>query len=67
MHHDAAELGVREGETFDLHQAVVIYMRKKLDATVQPTKVYQEGAYFVAVPNLGVVQEMCLHDFACIF
>ncbi len=66
-HHDAAELGVGEGETFARHQAVVIYMRKELDAMVQLTKVDQEGAYFATAPHLDVIQEVSLHSFACVF
>ncbi len=42
-------------------------MRQELDATVQPTKVDQEGAYFATVLHLGVIQEVCLHCFACVF
>ncbi len=42
-------------------------MQKELDATVQPEKVDQEGAYFATVPRLGVIQEVHLHYFACAF
>ncbi len=42
-------------------------MWKELDALVQPANVNQEGAYFAAAPHLGVVQEVCLHDFARVF
>ncbi len=42
-------------------------MRKELDASVQPTKVDQKGAYFAAAPHLGMIQEVRLHDFARVF
>ncbi len=42
-------------------------MRKELDATVQPEKVDQEGAYLAAMSHLGVIQEMGLHNFARVF
>ena len=38
-----------------------------LDASVQEMKVDREGAYLAAVPHIGMVQEVCLHDFVRVF